>query len=285
MVEEEGFDLEKSAQRAGRGVVLGALQAIGDWLRGRKNPSEAERPARGVLILGSGGTGKSTFGRLLSGQPDWLNDDPGEYAESPDLERFALADDPSVELIVAPGQEYRRAATWPELLGQVGAGHYRGVVLVNAYGYHTFGTPSYKDHKLFTKDKETFRADYLADRRTEELRVLQQLVPHLSICPRKVWVLSLVVKQDLWGSKQGVVEQHYRDGDYEKHLQTVTSALGNRLFRRETVFVALTIRSLMTLAGETLWPNESGYDMPRLADSLRRLVATFTALRAWEDET
>lgn len=282
MADEESFDLEKPAREITRGVLRG----IWDWLRGLRGGAEAQTTQkRGILILGPGGTGKTTLARLLSGQLDWLDDIPGRYRESVDLECFALSDDPDVEVVVAPGQMYRRASTWPELLTQVASGVFRGVILMNAYGYHTFSTPSYRDHQLYQGSKPEFLKAFFTDRRVDEIRVLKQLVPHLSVCSQKMWLLSVVAKQDLWGSQQGAVEEQYLRGDYASALVSVSRALGDRSFRHEVVLLSLIIRNLETLAGEMLAETEAGYDMRRLTESLQQLVNVFTGLRSWEGES
>ena len=282
MAEDDGFDLEKPARELTKGVLRG----VWDWFLGRNNAElDAEKPKRGILILGPGGTGKTTLARLLSGQLDWLDDEPGRYRESVDLEYFSLSDDSDVEVVVAPGQAYRRPSTWPELLTQVAGGAFRGVIVMNAYGYHTFSTPSYKNHQLYSGSKPEFLKLYFADRRADELRVLRQLVPHLAVCSQKVWLLSAVSKQDLWGSQQGVVEEHYQRGDYSVELAPVLQALGNRSFRHEVVLLSLTIRNLQTLAHETLAETEAGYDIKRLTESIQNLVRIFNGLREWEGAT
>lgn len=289
MPEGEGFDLEKPARKAVRGAVLGALEGIGEWVKSwRRGSQEASEPARGVLILGPGGTGKTTLARLLSGELGWLDDTPGVYEESNDIEQFNLTDDPAVEVVVAPGQEYRREATWPGLHSQIASGVFRGVILMNAFGHHSFNTPSMKDHRLWatTKTKTKFVPAFLADRQAEELRVLQQLVPFISTCKRKLWLLSVVAKQDLWAKHQGAVDRHYRSGAYAAAVQSMANALGSHAFRHDLVFVSLIMKNLETPAGEKLQTTASaGYDMTRLADSVRQLVSTFESIRSWEIET
>jgi hypothetical protein len=289
MAEEEGFDLEKSARKIGRATLLGALQGIGDWVKSwRQGTDKPAEPARGVLILGPGGTGKTTLARLLSGELSWLDDAPGAFEESNDIERFSLTDDPDVEVVVAPGQEYRREATWPGLHHQVASGLFRGIILMNAFGYHSFSTPSMKNHRLWptTKTVAKFRRALIADRQADELRVLKELVPHISLCKRKLWLLTVVAKQDLWAAQQGAVERHYRSGAYATAVQDVVSALGSRSFRHDVAFVSLILKNLETPTGEKLQTTASnGYDMTRLADAVKRLVVTFESLRSWEAET
>jgi hypothetical protein len=55
--------------------ILKALGAIAKWFRGSKSE-------KGILILGSGGTGKTTLAPLLAGDFDSALNIPGEYEES-----------------------------------------------------------------------------------------------------------------------------------------------------------------------------------------------------------
>ncbi|MBN9523483.1 hypothetical protein J0H58_34050 [bacterium] len=275
-------DLEKPAREVARGVFKGAID-VWNWLRGNSQVGQkAGLTSRGILVLGPGGAGKTTFARLIAGDLDWLHDAPGQYEESVGLEHFTLDDDPGVEVVVAPGQDYRRQATWPGLLRQVATGVYRGVVLVNAFGHHTFSAASYKHHQLFKTTKEAFLTVYFADRRAEEVRVLRQLVPHLSVCPKPVWLLSIVSKQDLWWSHHGEAEAHYQQGEYANATGEIARALGDRGFRHELAFLAMTLRNLETDAGERLVQTEAGYDMRRVKTGIHQLIRVLAELKAWE---
>jgi hypothetical protein len=202
-------------------------RAFGIGFRGRKADSSNEKPQRGILIIGSNGTGKTTLAHFLSGRLNWFDQGAGSYQESLGLEEFLLSDDSGIEMIVAPGQAFRRPSTWPELKAQVATGAFRGVVVVNAYGYHNFSTRSYKSHELYKGSKPEFWDVYRANRREEELRVLRELVLHLSVCPQKLWLMSVVAKQDLWDKQQRAVEEHYFRGDYAQSVFAKAGRMGH----------------------------------------------------------
>jgi hypothetical protein len=280
--EEFSLGLEKPARELARGALRGALESVRDFIFRPRETASGSRQRR-ILIIGPGGTGKTTLARFLSGDVDWFEESPGQYLESIDLELFALNDDPDVELVVAPGQEYRRASTWPELLRQVAEGAFRGIVLMNSFGYHTFSTPSYRNHRLYAGNKSSFFQAFLADRLEDELRILREIVPHLLVCNEKVWVLTIISKQDLWWNKQKEAEQHYLQGEYKTLLRSVAQKVGDWRFRDELVMMSLIIRNLKTIAGERLQANVSGYDMQTMMHSIRQLLRVLNGLQSWEE--
>lgn len=263
------------------------FRSIADWFKNwRQRKSEAEppipEPRPGILVIGPGGTGKSVLCRLLAGEWNWLLDDPWEYRESLDNEHYRLSDDPAVEIVVPPGQFHRRESTWEELLSHVAEGKYRGVIVTSAYGYHSLPAGSYKQHPLYESDKERFLEAYLADRREDEIRVLRRLVPHLRMSGGKLWVLSVIGKEDLWHPDRVAVEACYRDGEYGRAVSELLAGRDQRLLRHEFAFVSLVINNFDTRANERLRKNAAGYDHRLQVESVRRLFEFVAALKDWE---
>jgi hypothetical protein len=251
------------------------LKKLRGWFR-----RGGDRGQPGILILGAGGVGKTTLGKLLAGEYDLLRDPPGQYRESVAVEHYSLPDSPGVEVVVPPGQKHRRAATWSELLKTIGQGKYRGIILMSAYGYHS-PTGAYKEHELYKGDKEKFVDAFLADRRTEEIAILKDLAAVLKANPGRMWLLSVIAKQDLWYPKRAAAIKHYTEGDYAREVAAIV-AQDPPQFRHEFVFVSLVISNFITAAGERLRPNVEGYDQAAQVETLRGLFEVVDGLREWE---
>jgi energy-coupling factor transporter ATP-binding protein EcfA2 len=257
-----------------RTEILDLLGKIRTWFQ--------SDPGRGILIIGAGGVGKSTLARILSGDFNWLLDEPWRYKEDFGIEEFALKDDPKTNIVVPPGQARRRETTWVDVERNLTAGQYRGVIVVNAFGYHTLADISYKEHPLFTGSKESFLATYLEACRCDELAVLKRVIGPLTASPEKMWLLSIVAKEDLWDSDSQIASRFYTEGEYANLLDIVSKAKGAVNFRHELVRASLVISNFETSKSERLKKNTEGYDHRRSVESLRRLLEAVNSLREWE---
>lgn len=240
------------------------------------------REKRPFLILGAGGVGKTTTAKLLQGDFDNVKRIPGVYEESIGLESYTLEDDPHVSIVVAPGQVRHRDSTWTELETGISSDKYRGVILVNSYGYHSLGEISYKSHRLYKGNTDEFLQKYLEDRRQEEVEVLTRLAPHISTVKKKFWLFNLVTKADLWWPKYESVKRHYELGEFGSGLVNLEGRLGKGNFRHERALGSLVISNFVTGRGELLAQTASGYDQNLQTDFFKRFWAALTALKKWE---
>jgi hypothetical protein len=156
------------------------------------------------------------------------------------------------------------------------------VIVVNAFGYHTFARQSYKHHSLFTGNKESFLERYLEACRQDELAVLKRIVGSLRTAPGKMWLLSVVAKEDLWTNDGKATKEFYTEGEYANAIAGVTATKGAINFRHELVTASLVISNFSTSASEILKKNTEGYDHRCSVESIRRLQEVINSLREWE---
>lgn len=233
------------------------------------------------LIIGPGGVGKTTTAHLLQGDYDAALSIPGPYRESVYLETFSLKDDPATTILVPPGQQFRRDATWNGVQSSLANGEYCGVIIVNAYGYHSIGNFSYRNHRLYEGDVPSFVQAYTADCRQEELRVVTRIAPFIRASPNKMWIINLVTKEDLWWNDRQSVHSHYVEGPYGNAIREAIRGSDARRLHVETVFASLVIANFVTGESEVLASTCSGYESTRQVESVKTLWMTLDAVKQW----
>lgn len=232
-----------------------------------------------VIVFGPGGTGKSTLGRLLIGEHK-----PGsataKYQESISIEKLPLGGDLVGQVLVAPGQGERRARTWTQLYQDLASGKSVGIVNVVSWGYHAFANPTYRELGVY-KDgmtQEQVLEAFLQQQRDVELQILRELEPHLSTAKGKLWMVTLITKEDLWWKRRADVEQYYRQGEYAEQIQAIAQKRGANQFTHEHVCASLAISNMTTDAGERFFVTAEGYDQNIQADHLQRLLDAIDTL-------
>ena len=269
------------------------LAKLREWFRGEHgaaadgNSDEAvdAAPVRPILLLGPGGTGKTTFGRLISGDAVSPFEETVEYRESLIVETYQFADDADATVIVPPGQSHRRAATWESLLDRLAGGEFRGVILFGSYGFHTLNqVGGYRAHPLFDGGKARFLDDVLAANRGEEVAVAAQVAMKLRIVREPVWLLTCVTKQDLWWPDRAAAEAFYTSGPFSVALDEGLAGCDPAVLRRERAFCCLRILNFRDQTRAILASNAAGYDDPARSESIGRLVENLNDLRVWEQQ-
>ncbi len=232
-----------------------------------------------VIIYGPGGVGKSTLGTFLAGRFV-----PGrssvEYQTSLDREEYRVKGDIVCTVIAAPGQERLREDQWPGLHRMLASGRAGAVINVVSWGYESIGELSYRETAPFRADpaqsQEQFLAAYLAERRRKELEAIADLAHHIKMAEKKIWMITLVTKQDLWWDRRTEVRDYYERGEYQEQIEGIANARGSQNFRHEYVSASLVISNFRTGQGELLAPTVGGYDEIIQADNQANLLRTIT---------
>jgi energy-coupling factor transporter ATP-binding protein EcfA2 len=182
-----------------------------------------------IVICGAGGTGKSTLGRLLSGEfgrQDILQ----PYQISFRSEKLELDSETSTSVLVLPGQ----SEFWGEELKKIANNRVDLLINVVSYGYHSimgqFDYQSILGYQRGMTPREVI-VSHIEGKQPIEIELLHQLKPHLSIAnKKKVLMITLVTKQDLWWPDRQEVKKHYEVGEYNNIVQEIRSQLGQSNF-------------------------------------------------------
>lgn len=214
-----------------------------------------------VPVFGAGGVGKTTIKQIFSGEIDFF-DVRTEYRQSSLPEQAPLTGDGSVGLAVLPGQD-SADWHWREELSRIDVTKDVCVINVTAFGFHSFSMHSIQEHPIVHEapslDPTTFVHRYLDQRRQQELTLADRLCRGLDNIQNRLYVITLVNKQDLWWTKRAEVRTYY-DSVYADRFAPLRNRLGDR-FTHWIIPMSLTIESLRTVDGELIAPNSEGYDM------------------------
>ncbi len=113
--------------------------------------------------------------------------------------------------------------------------------------------------------------------------MIEFLRPALEAAPGKLWLLTIVTKQDLWWDRRQEADAAYHSGFWAETLRAVGMKRGEKAFRHETAFVCLLPANLEDPEGEVLFKTVAGYDMEKQAESVTNLLSALSGLREWEN--
>jgi hypothetical protein len=117
-----------------------------------------------------------------------------------------------------------------------------------------------------------FLEAYLNYNRDGENKALQELVPHLKAAKGKLWMITLVTKQDLWWPERYTVEKHYKLGEYQFFIDDIVRSKGAEHFSHNYYSVSLIPENLTTKDGTVLAATIAGYDQPIRIANLTRFM-------------
>jgi uridine kinase len=206
-----------------------------------------------IVICGAGGTGKSTLGRMLSGEfgrQDILQ----PYQTSYKTEELELDSERSTSVLVLPGQ----SDFWGEELKKIANNQVDLLINVVSYGYHSINQ---FDYRSLLGYKQGMMVSYMEGKQLIEIELLHQLKPYLSIANRKkVLMITLVTKQDLWWQSRYEITKHYKNGVYNDVIQGIQNQLGQVNFSHKYFSVSLLTENFRDGIGELMAPVSEGYD-------------------------
>jgi hypothetical protein len=226
-----------------------------------------------IVIAGAGGTGKSTLGKILAGDFG-LENILQPYQVSNRTEEFQLDSKIPSSILVLPGQ----SRSWNEELRKIANSQVDLIINVVSYGYHSFarsGYVSYQNHPTYQSGMtiEQFVNTYTAKQRLTELDLLKKIAHYLSLAhKKKVVLITLVTKQDLWWNNRYQVRDYYQQGDYNLNIQDIEAQLGRNNFIHEYISLSLVTENFRSGDGEILVPVAEGYEQKIQVENLYQLL-------------
>lgn len=213
-----------------------------------------------IAIFGAGGTGKTTLGNMLANKTS-ANSVLTPYQESTSVDRINLENIPG-SVIIVPGQEPRQHK-WDEVFSEIIDGQINLIINVVSYGYHSLERASCQDHFLFQTGMSVrdFAITYTENRRIREIEAFQALETHIKIAKgKRILMLTLVTKQDLWWQSREQMKDHYQNGEYSRLINSILLKKGSDGFQHEYFSTSLVIENFVSGDNELIWPNAEGYD-------------------------
>ncbi|WP_146157842.1 Rab family GTPase [Enhygromyxa salina] len=230
-----------------------------------------------VVVFGSAGAGKSTLGAVLAGE-----EVPAEYEESTRTESYRLDADSWCSVLVPPGQEGLRASTWSDLSRYVTNGESTIVLHVVCWGLTAIEPLGYREVEGIYRegmDPRSFVDAYSQHRRAHEIETLKGLSSKLELAPKKLSLLTVITKQDLWWGQREMVRVHY-ETDYAPHLASLRQQIGDQNFSHKFWSASLLGKNMKDGEGTLLVPTAEGYDDQLRAYHTQRLSRMITEMVA-----
>lgn len=234
-------------------------------------------------VFGGGGVGKTTVGRILTGDDPFSLGAP--YKESWINETYTLNGEVPGRILVAPGQKQRVESQWPTLLDEVNDGKTLGIINVVCYGYHSIGTFSFQGDELWQdgRNVEEVLVEYTRKKREDELVMLSALLRNITLDTRPFLFVTLVTKQDLWWHKRKEVESFYTQGLYSRMIDDFRKKQGSSVLQHELIPVSLIVENFRSPSGELIQPISEGYDQATHLTYLQSMITSLaTAMESFQ---
>jgi hypothetical protein len=223
-----------------------------------------------IVTFGAGGAGKSSLGTFLAGGN--VADDP-QYRESTKVETYRLDSATTCSVFVPPGQPSLRAPTWSDMAREVGSGRSSVVIHVVCWGLEAIEPLRYSDLSTYREGMtpEELGQAHAAARRVAEIETLRDFASQLALAPRRLSLVTVVTKQDLWWRERAAVRRHY-EGPYAEAVTALRNHVGEQNFTHTLWSASLVAKNLRDGDGSLLVPTAQGYDEPTRRWHAQRLA-------------
>ncbi|MDB2687226.1 hypothetical protein N9Y42_08435 [Mariniblastus sp.] len=245
-------------------------------------PGKKGEPATRILIIGAGGVGKTTLQKVLNCTFDTQYETTDRLRESIDVEE-AYDHSENRYFINLPGQKFRREGTWEKHLDDLAENKIAGVIIVNAGGFHEI-RGEYQSERQFQEidDESKFLNAFVREKLKDELEILETLAPIIKKRTKKLWILNVILKQDLWYSERTKMTDLYQgDGEYAKRMKNLREHYP--LLKVETEFGCLVIANFSDGNKKLIKKTTAGYEQNTAVRSLERILGKISGLIEWSN--
>lgn len=268
-------------------LALELAKAVGKWdtLRNyaKRNYDWIAKGETQVAIFGAGGTGKTTFSKVMTSENPLLVDTT--YESNVTQKNVMFPGEVSAKLLVAPGQERYIEDVWPDLFKAMENRRSLAVINLVGFGYHHFDVDSFQAFGVYKEgmNRDDFLAAYLDDRREVEIDGLKAVAKGMKEVEADVWMLTVVAKQDLWWDDRERVQQHYfstKEDCYSRILQDINDDMHERNLRFSHHFIGAS-QALANFNGPDGLPLKltcAGYDLDEHRKHLYNYIRRFNDL-------
>jgi hypothetical protein len=185
-----------------------------------------------------------------------------DYKDSSHLETYKLAGGVPGSILVPPGQQGLRVSTWSDLLREVSTGKSSIVLHVVSWGMNQIGSQDYSDlsSHVAGMDLAAAAAAYFETERDHEVTTLDSFAGQISLTPRRLSLITVVTKQDLWWEDRQDVRTFYERGRYAEIVAGIRNRVGEQNFTHKIWSASLLRRNIVDMSGNILRATAAGYD-------------------------
>lgn len=217
-----------------------------------------------VVINGLGGAGKTTLQQILSGQKSIGELDP-TYQVSLSNEVTSVKGDYFTRLFTRPGQSDNLRYNDGKITTALMKADRIVFINVVTYGYNSLysiplsSVPGYSPGNTQGQTLST----YLDIQRRDEIQRLRDFCDLLKAIPegKKIEILTVVNKLDLWWNESDAVRNHYSSSEYANIVKDLITAKSSSFARHNIVPVCLILSNIRTSDNEVLAHPTAGFDI------------------------